>query len=410
VLDEIVYFGLQPDLRSYVGCIYACAQRPDFHTKAFELYDTAMAQGYIPDVYLLNTLMVVCQKLGDFETADMLWRQYKQYDLKPDSISYMTYIHSVATHMRRDLYVLEDKSKLTRADRLEICETKFDEMLESGLRPSRRALNNMLMVYTKGLMYLKAEEFKKIVFARFGHDFDYYTHFHFLNMYYWMKDLDAAMLVLGEMKANAIEPDYDAYMLVLRLCKYRKNDAMGVRVLKEMCDRGITADEDVAYPFQEIVESLPDYKAPPSLWPERKWLHPVAEGFESTRMKARREAKEQKTMMLNSEPPTPLERWRSHVSNYYNEEKFAPNNPKFERNYMNRDKFKDRRIPERDKYERKKYRLPLLTETAEDQVPLITDAILDKRGKELEARYRASGKHLPIQHVTELPRRKITVK
>jgi hypothetical protein len=37
-LDEIRYFNLQPDLRSYVGCIYACAQRPDFHTKAFELY------------------------------------------------------------------------------------------------------------------------------------------------------------------------------------------------------------------------------------------------------------------------------------------------------------------------------------------------------------------------------------
>jgi hypothetical protein len=369
-----------------------------------------MAQGYIPDVYLLNSLMVVCQKLGDFETAGMLWKQFAMYDLKPDEVSYTTYIHAVATHMRRDMYVLEDGNILTRADRIELCEAKFDEMLESGVRPSRRALNNMLMVYTKAMNIHKAEEFKSVVFARFGHDFDYYTHFHTLNMHYWLKRLPDALAVLGDMKANAIEPDYDAYMLVLRLCKYRENTDMGVRVLKEMCDRGITADENIAYPFQEIVESLPDYKAPPSLFPERNFMHKTEEGFTSKRDQARQQAKEQKKMMLSSEPPTPLERWRSHVNNFYNDEKFAPNNPKFERNYMNRDKFKDTRIPERDKYERKKYRLPLLTETEEDQTPLIADSILSKHGADLEAGWRSRGGHLPTQHITELPRRKIKVK
>lgn len=233
---------------------------------------------------------------------------------------------------------------------------------------------------------------------------DYYTYLEMVHMNNSLKKLDAAMKEFQEMQNAGIRADYDMYMMLLRLAKYRKATYVGVKILKEMYDAGIVADEDAAYPFQEIVEDLPDYKPPPALVELKKNDHHIEK---STHLKRREEAKAQRKLMLETVPTTPLEKRRSYIMNFYNDDKFNPGNPHFERNYANRNAFKEDYIRKWPKHERERYRLAPTHET-----PALPagDAILDGLFEEVQGRYIAEGRDKPTPRDTVLPDHKIKVK
>lgn len=406
IMNEIKMFDLTADVQIYASAIAVLADRPDFYEKAFELYDNAMALGYQPTTPLLNSLLKVCHKMGDFETSKLLMAQFNTYNLKPDEWTFMSHILAISKKMRQDQYVCYEAGKtLNRNSRITEAEETFDALLVAGIQPSRRALNAMLMVHTRALHHQQAEEFRRIVYPRYGHSYDYHTYFQLIHMYYYLKRLNDAMGVYQEMTLAGIPADYDMYMLLLRLAKYRKATFVGVKVLKEMCDAGIVADEDVAYPFQEIVEGLPDYKPPPALVAH---LKPKPEDIEESRHeKMRQQAKEQRQLMLQTEPTSPLERYRSHLQNHYNKEKFHPANPDFEKTYADRDSFDNEKMPEQPKHQRSSYRLGTTHETT--ALPK-GDAILERLFNASEATYIAEGRNLRQPEVTKLPADRIKVR
>jgi pentatricopeptide repeat protein len=295
-------------------------------------------------------------------------------------------------------YICHDGSKFDRTTRLEMAQKYFDEFLESGETPSRKMLNSMLSVYTKGFRMAQAEEFRQIVFPKNGHQCDHYSYLSLMSMYYRIKALDKCYDTLQEMKSVGLKPDYDIYMLVLRTCKYRKSDFLGVKILKEMCDNGIVADEDVAYPFQEIVESLPDYKPVPSLEPER--FNPINPGIGTTDERMIEQANRQRQLMLqNPESLSVLERFRKARNNDYNPHKFHPSNPEFVRNYVNRNRDKWSKLEKPKKWIRPtNYQQGLLSDK-DPEAKLVGEKILDFNMKEIQGQFILEGgdKLKPLQ-------------
>lgn len=390
-MTQLEHFGHVPDVQSYALCIYSCANRPDYHEKAFELYDLAMAKGYHPTRFMLSSLLFVTSNMGDIETAKLLFDQFTSYKIPRDHHAYSLMIRTVAKKIHQDFYTKHDGSKMKRHECVLIAETYFDEFLATGEQPvPRKILNSMLSVYTKGKQMVKAEEFRNVVFAKNGQRLDFYSYLALIAMYARIKSLDKCYATFLEMKSVGLKPDYDVYMLVLRTCKHVHSDFLGAKVLKEMCDNGIVADEDAAYPFKEIVESLPDYKAPPSLVPERGVA--VNEGLGLREDRLIEQAKRQQQLMLQDpESLSLLERTRKSKFNDYNPNSFHPSNPEFVRNYVNRKRVKSLHLLKPPLWPRaKNYREGMLGDP-DPQAKLVGEKLIDHNMKEIRGLFLLAG-------------------
>lgn len=66
----------------YNTLIYACAQRIDLVPQAFEYYAMALANGFRPDIAMMNSLLFACSRVGDVANAQLLFNQCDVYNLE----------------------------------------------------------------------------------------------------------------------------------------------------------------------------------------------------------------------------------------------------------------------------------------------------------------------------------------
>lgn len=251
---QMEVFGIEPSLYTYTNLIYACAQRADYIVKAFEYYDRAMANGFRPDAVLLNILMNAASRAGDLVAAETIFKQFKQYGVQRDVITYNTYLWVVSRTMGKENLLRLGDRVWTKRDRLALAEDVFAKIEKSGLKPDRRTLNNLLGVYCNGGFRDEATNVISTLFRKYDEVEDYFSFMHMIRLYKYHNDLRQMLLYFSQMKALGIQPAPLTYHYLLKECRQQRDTFAGVAVLREMAQKDFKAYREDAFPFAHLIQ------------------------------------------------------------------------------------------------------------------------------------------------------------
>merc|ERR1740117_1927365 len=329
--QKMQHFDIEASLYTFTNLIYACSQRPDYHTKAFEYYEICLGRGHTPNNRLMDVVLNACAKRGDISAAQRIWQQFTEFNLKPDIISYNTFIWTIAKKMA----VQEWRSGTdvwSREDRLMLADDLFKEVCaRSDMTPDRRTLNNMLAVYTNGKMTEQAAGMFLNAYEKFGELLDYWSHMHMITMHCRVQDLTEAFKYFALMKSKDIKPSQHTFATLLKCCNRNQDAFAGAAVLREMMIAGHRACKYDAFPFAHLIN---DKDIAPEKRIKVRYEVMSETAFIKPRQKrALKEAEQLREELLAEAPSKQSAEWKK--QNWGNDVKYHPLNPRFAENIVN---------------------------------------------------------------------------
>jgi len=201
VYDEMVAQKLQFSMVTFNTLIDACARSGELSRISSLLKDMKAQDIQMGVVTYSAIIKGYCQKNMLDEAFELFHDMAKSTDLKPDEIMYNTLLDGCA---RQGLYV-----------RGMSC---FEEMKQSGVRPSNYTLSVLVKLANRGKKLEKAFEICDELSSKYSFRLNVHVYANLIQACIKHHDFPRALGVLERMLEERVRPDVRCYSLLLRAC------------------------------------------------------------------------------------------------------------------------------------------------------------------------------------------------
>ena len=239
--------GLHASAFTYNSLMYACAKRPDFYLKAFELYQQAIALQFQPDAVMTGTLLYACALNSDLSNAIRLFEQMETANVPRDTIAYNCMLQCIANTQTRRMQPLSGtEAQLSQAERMDMSERLLIQMEANGVLINERTVYLALKVYTNALRLRVAESKREELIRRYVRcseeeqreqgkgEYSPHLWLLMLTMYTRARRLDDCKRIVDRMDRLTVQLPTQAFEPLLHLCSVKADGEYGSAVLQRM--------------------------------------------------------------------------------------------------------------------------------------------------------------------------------
>lgn len=199
--------GLFVDSTTFNTLIKACSKRVSHRKMAFEFADQMEKQGFRPNIYTLNSLILACAKDGNVERGYKILEKMRTYKILPNEFTFNLMFFAFAQNQK--IEPSRYSQNITNA------ETLLLQMEESGIEITTTTINSFLQVFTNAKdRHIEALHHFKTKYIKYGLKRDEYSYGMLIYMFSKMDRTDRCLEYLKEMISLGIKPLYDSYKYI----------------------------------------------------------------------------------------------------------------------------------------------------------------------------------------------------
>ena len=242
--------GLQLTAFSYNSLLLACARRPDFYLRCFELYEQAVAERLQPDRRMLSILIHACAVNADLGNAVRVFQQMERLGVGRDTAACNSLMAAIAASQRFPQYEMPGAPAASRAlsqsDRMLMAERLLTQMEASSVPVDERSVYLALKVVTAALRLRRAEERRLELIARYvpgdeerqrrdgSGEFSARLWLLLLRMYCRARRARDCRRVMDAMEARGLSIPQSGFDWMLRVCAVTREEQLGADCLRRM--------------------------------------------------------------------------------------------------------------------------------------------------------------------------------
>ena len=249
LFNDMQQDGVQASTYTYNALMYACARRPDFYLRAFDLFQQAMAQQYTLDKLSYSILLYAAARNRDVGNAIKLFEQMETAGVTRDTAAYNTMLHCVANSQQQVKCKLAGSVlDMSQRDRMLMAERLLVQMEANSVPIDDRTVLAALRVWTEALRLRTAESKRRELISRYialdgeqqrlqgRGDFDVRLWEAMLQMYGRARRTKEAVALLQRLEADGLLGSVRPVVLqrLLHVCAQQADDVSGVWLLAAM--------------------------------------------------------------------------------------------------------------------------------------------------------------------------------
>ena len=249
LFNDMAQDGVQASTYTYNALMYACARRPDFYLRAFDLFAQAMAGRHALDKHSYSILLYAAARNRDVGNAIKLFEQMAVAGVERDTAAYNTLLHCIANSQQHTTCKLSGSVlDVSQKDRIVMCERLLVQMEANAVPVDDRTVLAALRVWTEALRLRTAEAKRTELIARYVRldreeqrragrgDFDVRLWEAMLQMYSRARRTAEAVALLQRLEAEGLLASVRAAVLqrALHMCAQQADEASGVWLLQAM--------------------------------------------------------------------------------------------------------------------------------------------------------------------------------
>jgi pentatricopeptide repeat protein len=271
-IQEMEYFNKNPNIDTYSNIIYACAKRPEYYVEAFEYYKKALANGFIPDETMYNSLLYCAYQRKDLNAAVEIWEHMTSLRTKVKGvISYGTMFSCIKSTMDKETVNVGDRL-WSIEQRISLAEALKVEFQRSYLKPTMHLHNCYLSIFAKAQLeeafFKKMDELERN-FKTTHFKPDLHVYHLILRMYSSAGKIENMMDNFHLMQTLNIKPTYTTHIIMLEACKATRSYDFGIEILNSMKLKGFKRPKDMVSLFN-YMERVIDRPVRPLSFPRRE--------------------------------------------------------------------------------------------------------------------------------------------
>lgn len=250
------------DIASYKPALFAAARAGE-QQACLQLLESMRSRGLAADAVVYNSAMTAAAKCGSVATCEMVFRMMESATppVEPNAVIYATLIHACA-----------------KSSRLQKAEQYYEEMCSRGIHGDRILYNTLIHAAARAGDISKAESFLSRMAghrAETGNSelrANVVTYTALITAAARTNNVQKALLFLDRMRDDGITVDRIALNAVLHLAARIGDEALAMRIFKQMEDGGAEVSPDGAA-----------YRSLLRLWTEKKNQKKAAETMTTMR-------------------------------------------------------------------------------------------------------------------------------
>ena len=241
--------GVHPSTYTYNALMYACARRPDFYIRAFDLFQQAMAQQHTLDKHSYSILLYAAARNRDVGNAIKLFEQMEAAGVERDTAAYNTMLHCIANSQSElQCKLTGSVLDMSQRDRMVMVERLLVQMEANSVPIDDRTVLAALRVWTEALRLRTAESKRTELITRYikldreqqrqqgRGDFDVRLWEAMLQMYGRARRTKEVVALLQRLETEGLLASLRSHVLqrLLHVCTQRADEASGVWLLEAM--------------------------------------------------------------------------------------------------------------------------------------------------------------------------------
>ena len=168
LFNDMQQDGVRASTYTYNALMYACARRPDFYIRAFDLFQQAMAQQHKLDKLSYSILLYAAARNKDLGNAIKLFEQMETAGVQRDTAAYNTMLHCIANSQHQVQCKLTGSVlDMSQKDRMVMAERLLVQMEANSVPIDDRSVLAALRVWTEALRLRTAESKRQELISRY---------------------------------------------------------------------------------------------------------------------------------------------------------------------------------------------------------------------------------------------------
>ena len=160
--------GVHASTYTYNALMYACARRPDFYIRAFDLFQQALAQQHSLDHISYSILLYAAARNRDVGNAIKVFEQMQTAGVKRDTAAYNTLLLCIANSQQHvQCRLTGSVLDMSQKDRMLMAERLLVQMEANGVPVDDRTVLAALRVWTEALRLRTAESKRQELISRY---------------------------------------------------------------------------------------------------------------------------------------------------------------------------------------------------------------------------------------------------
>jgi len=249
LFNDMQQDGVRASTYTYNALMYACARRPDFYIRAFDLFQQALAQQHTLDKLSYSILLYAAARNRDVGNAIKLFSQMETAGVARDTAAYNTVLHCIANSQHQlQCKLTGSVLDVSQKDRMVMAERLLVQMEANSVPVDDRTVLAALRVWTEALRLRTAESKRVELIARYVKldreeqrrqgrgDFDVRLWEAMLRMYGAARRTKEAAALLQRLEADGLLASLRPAVLqrLLHVCAQQADEASGGWLLAAM--------------------------------------------------------------------------------------------------------------------------------------------------------------------------------